>query len=106
MGRCSFIRLPDVESGAIVLGADTIVVRRGMLLGKPKDSEDAIRMLRGLRGERHFVVTGHVLVRRRGGEVQTLHTGATISARRPWLSRLLLGLVVALSKSTTLTAIR
>ncbi len=72
--------LRDDKADAIVLGADTIVVREGTLLGKPKDDEDAIRMLQGLRDERHFVVTGYALVQRRGGEVETLHAGAIVSA--------------------------
>src|SRR5712692_1223760 len=50
--------LSDAGADAIVLGADTIVVGPGMLLGKPKNNDDAARMLKGLRGKRHFVVTG------------------------------------------------
>lgn len=74
------LHLPEIESNAIVLGADTIVVGQGTLLGKPKNNEDAFRMLQGLRGKRHCVITGHALVKRREGGVETLHAGATISA--------------------------
>lgn len=41
----------------LVLGADTIVVLDGELLGKPEDVEDAVRMLLALSGRRHRVVT-------------------------------------------------
>lgn len=41
-----------------VLGADTIVVVDGIILGKPVDSHDAARMLRLLSGRTHRVVTG------------------------------------------------
>lgn len=47
----------------IVLGADTIVVVDGQLLSKPRDADDAARMLRLLRGRQHQVVTGVCLVR-------------------------------------------
>ena len=44
--------------GEIVLGADTVVVIDGRILGKPADAEDAARMLRLLSGREHEVVTG------------------------------------------------
>jgi septum formation protein len=40
-----------------VLGADTIVVVRGQVLGKPRDRRDARRMLRLLSGRSHQVTT-------------------------------------------------
>jgi MAF protein len=41
-----------------VLAADTIVVHRGALLAKPEDADEARRMLKGLRGRVHRVITG------------------------------------------------
>jgi septum formation protein len=41
-----------------VLGADTIVVVDGIILGKPRDENDAARMLRLLSGRTHTVITG------------------------------------------------
>ncbi|MGO9646916.1 MAG: Maf family protein [Terriglobales bacterium] len=41
-----------------VLGADTVVVVDGEILGKPRDTADAARMLRLLSGRRHEVITG------------------------------------------------
>jgi MAF protein len=49
-------------SDAAVLGADTIVVLDGALLGKPLDSHEAASMLRSLRGREHEVVTGVAMV--------------------------------------------
>ncbi|MFN2745059.1 Maf family protein [Bacillus sp. z60-18] len=43
---------------AVVLGADTIVCFDGVCLGKPKDSDDAERMLNMLSGQTHSVLTG------------------------------------------------
>lgn len=45
----------------IILAADTTVVDRDALLGKPADAEEAISMLRGLRGHTHQVYTGLAL---------------------------------------------
>jgi len=42
----------------VVVGADTIVVLDGKILGKPADAADARWMLRALRGRWHEVVTG------------------------------------------------
>lgn len=42
----------------VVIGADTIVVQDGKILGKPADEADAVRMLTGLQGRRHDVYTG------------------------------------------------
>ena len=46
----------------IVLGADTVVVVDGQLLGKPTDAADAARMLRLVSGREHRVITGVCLV--------------------------------------------
>jgi len=45
-----------------VLGADTVVVVDGQILGKPTDAADAARMLRMLSGREHQVITGVCLV--------------------------------------------
>lgn len=46
------------KKDSIVIGADTIVVLDGMILGKPKDREDAFRMLSRLQGRTHEVYSG------------------------------------------------
>jgi septum formation protein len=45
-----------------VIGADTIVVVDGAMLGKPRNQEDAAHMLRILSGRKHEVITGVCLV--------------------------------------------
>ena len=47
-----------IEGPVIVIGADTIVVHNGTILGKPKDEKDAIAMLSSLQGNNHEVYTG------------------------------------------------
>jgi septum formation protein len=46
----------------LVLGADTIVVVDGLMLGKPRDPADAARMLGLLSGRAHEVITGVCLM--------------------------------------------
>ena len=46
----------------IILGADTIVIRDGEILGKPKDEEDAKAILRSLSGRSHVVITGFCVI--------------------------------------------
>ena len=43
---------------AIVIGADTVVVYEGEILSKPKDPEDAFKMISLLSGKTHEVITG------------------------------------------------
>ena len=52
---CDVVR--RVGNDEIVLGADTVVVLHNKILGKPKDKEDACRMLRELSAQTHMVVT-------------------------------------------------
>lgn len=47
--------VPDRD--AVVIGSDTIVVVDGDVLGKPRDDNDAARMLRRLSGRSHTVIT-------------------------------------------------
>jgi len=48
---------------AIVIGADTVVVLDGQIIGKPRSVEDARRTLELLSGRTHSVVTGVMLIR-------------------------------------------
>ncbi|CAG7655343.1 Maf family protein [Paenibacillus allorhizosphaerae] len=50
------------ETGSVIVGSDTIVVQGGEVLGKPKDAEDAFRMLRSLQGRGHQVYSGVAVI--------------------------------------------
>ena len=56
------------RSSGTVLGADTVVEVDGVVLGKPRDAEEAVRMLKTLRGREHRVVTALALVDAATGE--------------------------------------
>jgi len=47
---------------AIIIGADTLVVLDDIIMGKPADIQDAIRMLKTLSGRTHQVITGVAIV--------------------------------------------
>ena len=51
------------ENDDVVIAADTIVVCAGEVLGKPRDTSDAVRMLRLLSGRDHQVMTGMTVLR-------------------------------------------
>jgi len=46
----------------IIIGADTIVFHKGQALGKPKDRNDAIKILNSLSGDAHEVKTGVCII--------------------------------------------
>ena len=58
----------------VVVAADTIVVCEGRVLGKPRDEEDAVSMLRLLSGRDHQVMTGMTVLR---GDRIISHTEVT-----------------------------
>ena len=57
----------------VILGADTVVVLEGSILGKPGDEADAFRMLQRLQGTSHEVYTGVAVIDFNGeGERRTV----------------------------------
>jgi septum formation protein len=54
-----------------VIGADTVVVLDGAILGKPRDSRHAEQMLARLSARTHEVLTGVALVPAAGGRART-----------------------------------
>lgn len=54
--------IASTNKDSIVIGADTVVHIDGMIIGKPKDDEDAKNTLRYLSGKYHFVSTGYAII--------------------------------------------
>jgi septum formation protein len=50
-----------VDDDAIIITADTVVILKDKILGKPKDNNHAVEMLHQLQGKTHQVVTGVAL---------------------------------------------
>ena len=49
---------PQVSDDTIIISADTIVELDGVVMGKPKDKDDAFKMLKSLSGNTHNVLSG------------------------------------------------
>lgn len=58
----ALVRSGEARPGELVVGADTVVVLDGEVLGKPSGSEEAAQTLRRLSGREHVVATGCALM--------------------------------------------
>ncbi len=63
LARIKSSAIAETTKKSIVIGADTIVVSDGKVLGKPRDKEEAISMLEQLSGKVHQVYTGVALIK-------------------------------------------
>jgi septum formation protein len=61
---------PSVNSEAIIIAADTIVVIDNEILGKPIDAQNALEILKKLNGKTHHVITGVCILK--NGEMTEL----------------------------------
>ena len=77
------MKIAQSSKRGIVIGADTIVVLHGKILGKPRSHGEAKRMLRTLSGKRHTVYTGFALV-----DVETHKRIVDIEKTRVWFRKL------------------
>jgi septum formation protein len=63
IARNKALAVKQINGTAIpILAADTIVVLKDNVIGKPKDREDAIRILLSLADKKHHVITGVVIL--------------------------------------------
>ncbi len=62
--------LPRLQDEAIVLAADTIVVKEG-IMGKPQNQGEALEMLRSLSGRQHEVITAVAMIEWPSGKERT-----------------------------------
>jgi nucleoside triphosphate pyrophosphatase len=61
LARTKALTVAQRRPGDAVLGADSVAVLDGQILGKPRDADDARVTLRALRGRDHLVLTGIAL---------------------------------------------
>ena len=56
---------------AVIIGADTIVVMEGRIMGKPVNAQQAFEMISALSGKQHAVITGVAVADSTTGEERT-----------------------------------
>lgn len=66
---------------AVILGADTVVALGGEIFGKPRNFDDATRMLQQLVGKTHEVVTGIALLEGNVGRITLRAVYSTVTLR-------------------------
>ncbi|GGH33545.1 Maf family protein [Paenibacillus segetis] len=69
------------KRNAVIIGSDTIVVRDGLVLGKPHDVEEAASMLRLLQGRSHLVFTGVACIDGLNGTSQVEYRATTVTMK-------------------------
>jgi septum formation protein len=62
LAREKAVEVASREDGRFFIGADTIVLCDGEIMGKPRDNDDARRMLALLSGRVHQVITGFAVL--------------------------------------------
>lgn len=55
------LKIAEEHPNDLVIAADTVVVINNQIIGKPKDEEDAYRILRLLSNNTHYVYTGYAI---------------------------------------------
>lgn len=65
----------------LVLGADTVVVHKKEILGKPADPAEGVRMLSRLQGTTHKVVTGVALIDAATGKEKVAHASSIVTMK-------------------------
>lgn len=77
--KLSYLKANDVAKKIsdseehLVIGSDTIVYFQGKVLGKPKNEEDAFKMLHALAGNTHSVYTGVSVINTKTGKYKTFY---------------------------------
>jgi septum formation protein len=73
--------IAGVVQEGLIIGADTVVVADGKILGKPADADQAFEMLAGLNGKIHAVYTGIAVVEAPGLQNKTGYEKTEVTFR-------------------------
>ncbi len=71
--------VPLVKKPSLIIGADTIVVLNGKILGKPSGYDGAFEMLKNLSGKTHHVVTAIAVVNSVDGKCKIKSTTSEVT---------------------------
>jgi septum formation protein len=78
----AFSVLPTIDKGLIISGDTLVVTETNQVLGKPKTSDEAIKMLQGLAGKLHRVVSAVAIVDVRSKEKLVGHKWTKVTFRK------------------------
>ncbi len=67
-----------IKDDAIIISADTIVVMQNRIIGKPKNKNDAKRILRLLNGKTHSVITGVCILKTPQMHLRCFHVSTKV----------------------------
>ena len=70
--RTKALHVGKTQKNAVILSADTVVVLNNRILGKPKNSKDALKMLKALNNKSHSVLTAYTIIETKNGEVKLI----------------------------------
>lgn len=71
--------VPIVNEQSLIVGADTIVVLDGKILGKPNGYDGAFEMLKNLSGKTHHVVTAIAIINSTTGDYKIKSTTSEVA---------------------------
>jgi septum formation protein len=82
LSRAKAQSVSNQVTDGIILGADTIVVLNGEILGKPEDKNQAFLILQKLSGKIHTVYTGVTLVNKSNGRIVSDYDSTEVTFNR------------------------
>ncbi len=75
--RAAYEEIVNFTPMSIIVSCDTVVVNDGVIIGKPKDRDDAIKILKSLSGMRHMVISTICICRNGKYEIKSDTTYVT-----------------------------
>ena len=79
---CKGMSVAQTRPGAVVLAADTLVALQNQIIGKPKNVEDAAKMLGRLSGRTHEVCSAVLVYHQTAGRFSVFHDISRVRFRR------------------------
>ena len=74
-------KVSEKEPNEIVLGADSVIDLNGQLISKPKNREDAIKILKKLNGQKHQLISS-VCISKNGAMIWNYTDAATLTMKQ------------------------